>query len=450
LLLTFGPTGGDEDQSYFGAYLDINQSDPRFPNTYVGDGGFGGTLYSIRNLLLGNHQCMVVEVVFNGDPTVNGATPGASDNLSQRNLLIVQTANPGNEMTRTVQHLFDIDLTRKRRHHRLDRDHTHDQPDHDPGLVAATRHLNPDANCCEPIEVMPPSISFLDPETESTHSMHLQSGWLAQFPELLEEEMQKMHAAENSRKQWRFDSVEWKPGTGLDELVFFWNNLPKNSLVEVYIPGIPVTDIFNYRSLRHAPKSVQIVNENTLRLLVEEITYLPIPPFYGDNLAGLITVQLPKGIKKGQRFKVDVLQMRSDETRVLGGFQLNIQVEKAIELFEQENRTLELFHRRLSLTPKDNRWLPIVQKQVEFIRQRAKGLVNLANEEQPSDPPLQWSDPTTNQMGQRLRVTLEKIQILDDCEPFFKGKGEFRFYSQVYTPNNGEIIQKYLSQKRLF
>ena len=102
--------------SFFGAYLDINQSTNRFPNTFTGDGGFSGTLYSIRNLLLGNHQCMVVEVVYSGDPTVNGATPGTSDNLSQRNLLIVQTANPGNEITRTVQHLFDIDLTRKRKH----------------------------------------------------------------------------------------------------------------------------------------------------------------------------------------------------------------------------------------------------------------------------------------------------------------------------------------------
>jgi hypothetical protein len=211
--------------------------------------------------------------------------------------------------------------------------------------------------------------------------------------------------------------------------------------VDVYIPGAPVTEIFNFRNLRHAPGTVKIVNENTLRLKVGSVTYLPIPPFYGNNLAGLITVQLPAGIKKGQRFKVDVLQVRLDETRVLGGFQLNIQVEKAFELVELERRTLELFHRRLSVLPKTSRWLPVIQKQLEFTRKRASGLVDLANEETRVDPPLVWTDPTERQKGQRLKVTLEKVQILNR-EPFIKGKGEFRLFSRVHSPNNGGVGQK--------
>jgi hypothetical protein len=448
VLANFGPSGGAESLSFFGVYLDINQNVNRFPNTYTNDGGFGGPLHSIRNLLLGNHQCMVVEVIYSGDPTVNGATPGTTDNLSQRNLLIVQTANPGNEITRTIQHLFDIDLTKKRRlEDRKENNHndsTHDHHTHGEGEVTVkveNKHLNPEANCCEPINVMRPFVKVTD-EHHNSHIDHLKSGWIAQFPELLEEEINKIHNEEMEKELWQFDAEKWKSGTGLDELVFFWNNLPKNSLVDIYIPNMPVTEIFNYRNLRHAPGTVQIINENTLRLAVEKITYLPIPPFYGDNLAGLITVQLPKGIKKGQRFKVDVLQMSSDEARTLGGFQLNIQVEKAFEIVENERTWLELFHRRLSLTPKDNRWFPVLEKQVDFTRKRAKGLVELANEEHPVVPPLEWNDPTEKQKGQRLKITLEKIQILDDQEPFFKGKGEFRFYSKVYTPDNGGLIQK--------
>ncbi len=69
--------------------------------------------------------------------------------------------------------------------------------------------------------------------------------------------------------------------------------------------------------------------------------------------------------------------------------------------------------------------------------------MDLANEEHPSDRPLQWTDPTEKQKGQRLRVILEKIQILDDREPFFKGKGEFRFYSKIFTPDNDGIISKH-------
>jgi len=253
--------------------------------------------------------------------------------------------------------------------------------------------------------------------------------------------MQKMHAAEESRNQWKFDDVDWKSGRGLDELVFLWNNLPRDAVVDVYIPHVPATEIINYRNLRHAPGTVKILNDNTLRLIVGGVTYLPIPPFFGDNLAGLITVQLPAGIKKGQRYKVDILQMRIDEGRTLGGFQLNIQVEKSFEIVEQEIRWLELFHKRLSLTPEHDRWFPILQKQVEFTRLRAKGLTDLANIEHPSDPPLQWTDPTKGRKGQPVRVILEKIQILDDREPFYKGKGEFRFYAKVYSPDNGGTVE---------
>jgi hypothetical protein len=69
-------------------------------------------------------------------------------------------------------------------------------------------------------------------------------------------------------------------------------------------------------------------------------------------------------------------------------------------------------------------------------------LVELANEEHPSDKPLQWKDPTEHQKGKRIKITLEKIQVLDDREPFFKGKGEFRFYTKVHTPDNGGLTQK--------
>jgi len=156
----------------------------------------------------------------------------------------------------------------------------------------------------------------------------------------------------------------------------------------------------------------------------------------------MFSVKLPAGITKGQRFRVDVLQLRADEARALGGFQVNIQVEKAHDLWQAEIRTLELFHKRLSLTPGGNRWLPVVANQVAFTRSRAKALVELNNEENPTEPPVQWTDPTVNQRGHKVRVILEKIQILDDREPWFKGKGEFRFSAKVFSPDNGGILRE--------
>jgi hypothetical protein len=450
-VFSFPATGGGEITSFFGAYLDINQSAVRYPATFVDDGPFAGALQSIRTLMVGNHQCMVVEVMYAPDPTDNGATPGTSDNLSQRNLLIVQTANPGDEITRTVQHAFDIDLTHKRRRHDL-HDHANDQahahgrpaePDahvHGPAEPGGHDHLNPDENCCAPIEVLrpfPPIAGGGHDEQMTDHEGHLRTGWLAEFPELLERRLAVVHAANEAKAAWQFDPDTWKAGTGLDELAFFWNDLPENSVVELYLPGLSVTDCVNLRNLRHAPGTVKFIDNHTLHMVPNGVTYLPLPPFWGDNLAGLITVRLPAGIRKGQRYLVDVLQMRSDEARVLGGFQLQIQVEKSHDLHEAELRWLELFHQRLSLTARDDRFRPVLEKQVEFTRARAKAFMELTNTEDHPQPPLVWKDPTTNQHGQKIRVTLEKIQVIDDSEPWFKGKGEFQFLARVLTRDNG-------------
>jgi hypothetical protein len=78
---------------------------------------------------------------------------------------------------------------------------------------------------------------------------------------------------------------------------------------------------------------------------------------------------------------------------------------------------------------------------VEFTRARARGIVDLANKETPRQDPIVWTDPTAVQNGRKVRVVLEKIQITDDREPFFKGRGEFRFSARVWTPDNGGILK---------
>jgi hypothetical protein len=456
-LFSFGATGGAEARSYFGAYLDINQSTPRFPQTYTGDGPFGGSLFSIRDLLEDHHQCMVVELVHAGDPTVAGSTPGTSDNLAQRNLLIVQTANPGSEITRTVQHAFNIDLTRSLRRRKQDpvpiahpvlrrpstAEHRHagqPEPEHTGGHVD---HML--GNCCEEVTVRAarPAVGAAHAHDElDVELAHLEQSWLAQSPELLERFKQRLVRKVENHHRWTFDPEQWKPTSGLDELVFFWRNLPAQSEVELYLPAANVGEIFNFRSLRHAASTVKIVDSQTLRLFPRGATFLPFARFWGDNVAALLKVKLPAGIKKGQRFRIDVVQMRADEARTLGGFQLNIWVGKANEIWEAERRTLELFHKRMSIKPRTDRWWPIVERQVQFTRARAKELIDLANEENPGRPPIVWDDPTEAQNGRKVRLVLEKIRIDDDREPFFKGKGEFRFHAKAWTPDNGGLLKE--------
>jgi hypothetical protein len=425
-LFSFAPTGGGEAVSLFGAYLDINQNTLRFPHTFVGDGGFGGVpaadMRSIRDLLVSQHQCMIAEVVYAPDPTAPGATPGTSDNLSQRNLLILQTANPGTEeVTRTVQHSFNIDLTRRR--NRPARPVSHPHGPGAPAPLAEEANGGPEDAHALPRPARPAA------EVEKAHQGHvdldhLSGSWLEQAPGLLKGLRESGRAEAAAASRWQIDPDTWKPTHGVDELVFFWNNLPAAARVELYLPGSSVEEILNYRSLRHAPGTVKIVDSHTLRLFVAGPTYLPIPPFWSDDLAGLVTIMLPKGIRERQRFVVDVLQMRSLDRRVLGGFQLNIQVGKAGQLAEPERRLLEVFHQRLSLTPRTSRWRPILERQVGFLRDRARGFVALAD-----DPELKWQDPTERQKGQRVRVVLEGIEVLR--------KTQAAFLARAYSPDNG-------------
>ena len=71
-------------------------------------------------------------------------------------------------------------------------------------------------------------------------------------------------------------------------------------------------------------------------------------------------------------------------------------------------------------------------------------MVELANEENHAEDPIRWSDPTVVQGGKKVRVVLDKIRITDDREPFFKGKGEFRFSAKVWTPDNEGILTEHI------
>ena len=431
-LANFAPTGGGEALLFYGAYLDINQGTVRFPSTFQGDGGFGAVppadMRSIRDLLVSQHQCMVVELFYPPDPTVIGATPGTSDNLSQRNLMILQTANPGRpEITRAVQHSFNIDLTRRRRVSRggLEQPNVVLKKDEQEFDWAADDRFVP-----SPAR---PAPTLANGAVDGpSNRVRIEESWIGRSPELLKEIMTRARKQEQTSTRWQFDLDEWKPADGLDELVFFWNDLPREARVDVYLPGAAVEEILNYRNLRHAPGTVKIVDAHTLRLSVAGPTYLPAPPFWGDNLAGLITVTLPEGIRAGQRYVIDVAQLRSDTRRVLGGFQLNVQVDKAGALVAAEQRTLELFHRRLSVLPNDSRWRPILERQVAFTRERGRGLAELAGE-----PDVTWEDPTERQRGQCLRVVLDRIEVSKDHERRHKGRGEHRFLAAVASPDNG-------------
>lgn len=101
---------GAEVTVYFGCWLDINQTRKRMPLSPGGSDGpwAEASCQSIQELTRARHMCIVAEVFFEEDLTVGGETPGSSDNLSQRNLAILHSENPGGPGSHTVMHAFEI------------------------------------------------------------------------------------------------------------------------------------------------------------------------------------------------------------------------------------------------------------------------------------------------------------------------------------------------------
>ena len=102
-LQGMGPTA-TETSTFYGALIDNNLDDP-----YLAPTPAGGAAVSLPDLLMGEHQCLVAQIMYSGAPIPNGAQPATSDKLAQRNLAFSTIANPGLDASRMAMHTFEIE-----------------------------------------------------------------------------------------------------------------------------------------------------------------------------------------------------------------------------------------------------------------------------------------------------------------------------------------------------
>jgi hypothetical protein len=449
------PSGVSSEQVlYFGVWLDINQDSSRLPSTRISanpDGPFAsGDLQPIRSTLFDAHCCMVVEVKYDDDPANTGDTTASSDKLSQRNLAIVQTDNPGAPITHVVEHSFQADLDRRIDDERL-ANALHGAP-----LTLVTRaeqQRRIDLRTQEKSSVASMKRMGGMPGAKGMHGMkgaHGMTtagggmGMMPLDPKLVSEFRDAATQAFDHISPFTFDAVDWQSTVnGIDELLFRWNELPRQSKVELYLPGVSCEDIMNLRALRHAPGDVKIIDSHRLALVPGGVTFVPLPPNAGTRIAGVVTIELPKGIRKGQRWNVDVLQLRGARRLTAGAFRISVQVSDAPSIVDAELRLLDVMFTRLSLLPESDLWHPILVRRVDTIRARAKALAGKAGV--PWQDPTTWTDPHGHPhpvVGPKLRVVLERIE-LEAAHPAH-GHGKARLRTRVRTENNGVVEQTHV------
>jgi hypothetical protein len=308
-------TGAERD-AYFGCWLDINQLDPQFPINPAGDGPYGAGRQSIQQLIRGRHQCLVAEIAFDPQPIFPGVSPASSDKLSQRNLAIVESDNPGTLPSHRIPNTFDLKPTR-------------------PALP-----------------------------------------------------------------------IGWTP----DEIMIDWGNTPSDSEATIYLPGADVGEILDLSAQMYGGTPLKRVDDHTLRCPVGGATWLPVPAGEGPGFAGLMTIDLPPTVRRGQSFKVVVRQVTSgpiaklpdqqpprvnaptrrttkavegvaveqqrqrEQRKTLGAFQLSIPVRHKEAILPGEERAFSVLRWIQQAIPGSNRWHPVFTRYVGIIGDRVRAL----------------------------------------------------------------------------
>ncbi len=101
------------------------------------------------------------------------------------------------------------------------------------------------------------------------------------------------------------------PILGHDELMIEWGSIPPGSEAEIYLPDASADEIIDLANQMYSTRLLKKTDDHTLRCPTGGVTYIPIPRRLGPNYAGLMTIDLPPTVKKGNIHHIVVKQITS-------------------------------------------------------------------------------------------------------------------------------------------
>jgi hypothetical protein len=173
-----------------------------------------------------------------------------------------------------------------------------------------------------------------------------------------------------------------------------WGNTPTGSVASIYLPGVSAAEVLTLAAKMYVTHRLTLVDEHTLRCPTGGATWIPVPRGPAANFAGLLTVELPPNVRKGQAFTIVARQVTNTtvtqvgggqpgrgatvppafhERRVLGSFQVTIPVRVAGVLLGPEERLLAIMRFIGESIPRANRWAPVLQRYIAQIALRVEG-----------------------------------------------------------------------------
>lgn len=205
----------------------------------------------------------------------------------------------------------------------------------------------------------------------------------------------------------------------VDELMIDWGGTPVGSTASIYWPQVDAAGVLSLAGELYPTHRLSASDPHTIQCPVTDgVTYVPIPTGTGQRFAGLLTVDLPSTVVKGQEFDVVIRRVRSRRNAVIevprvagprtegaqthglategqpdtpiakeqhpqvernwryitGSFQVKIPVSTAHLILPAERDTLAIFKWRLAQTSLTNRWHPVLARYVDLLAARVRGL----------------------------------------------------------------------------
>jgi hypothetical protein len=198
-----------------------------------------------------------------------------------------------------------------------------------------------------------------------------------------------------------FDTRPSPPPTGgmlgnyPDELMIDWRNTPRGSTADIYWPTVEATEVVAAAASLYPSSTLAVVDSHTIRCTVGAgMTFVPIPRGGNESFAGLVTIQLPNGIKAGKAFDIvirrvtsrrldrNVVAVRSKKGEaprlfewryVVGTFQMTIPVEHDATILAAEENLLAILKWRLTWLDQKSRWYPILVRYLSYVIDRVRG-----------------------------------------------------------------------------
>ncbi|MDQ1680178.1 MAG: hypothetical protein QOI42_1037, partial [Frankiaceae bacterium] len=106
------------------------------------------------------------------------------------------------------------------------------------------------------------------------------------------------------------------PELSPDELMLEWGAIPSGTTASIYLPEADADEILQLAGELYDAHRLAKVDDHTISCPTGGVTFMPIPRRSGPNYAGLLTVDLPPGIRRGDTHEVTVRQVTTGFTRL--------------------------------------------------------------------------------------------------------------------------------------